>query len=402
MRYFKDKKLVQTEEIKNLKEKLVKIRRAIHAYPETGFEEEKTAELIIKELEKLGIKYKKGVAKTGVVGFIEGKFPGPTVALRADMDALNLQEETDVPYASKRPGIMHACGHDGHVAMLIGAAELLMKREFAGNVKLFFQPAEEGPGGAEVMIEEGVLNEPSVKAIIAGHLNSSREAGIIGVTPGQTNAASDELKITLFGKGGHAARPNEGKDTIVMAAEAIVSLQKIVSRMTSPLDPVVLTIGKIRGGSRHNIIASKVVMEGTIRSLSPEVKEAMPELIKKVLKGVTDMWGGRFEMEIGKSYPSLFCDKRVVNVIQKAASRVVGEENVIGDYPPTMGGEDFAFFTQKVPGAMFRLGGGGPDYKYTLHHPKFDFNEDALVIGSAVMAEGVLELLEEDWVKEDS
>ncbi len=397
MNYFKER-ILSPEKFKSLRDKVVKIRREIHSYPEPGFEENRTSALIVKELEKLGISYRTGIAKTGVMGIIEGKSPGPAIALRADMDALSLQEETGASYASKRPGFMHACGHDGHVAILLGAATLLMEREFSGTIKLIFQPAEEGPGGADLMIKEGVLEDPPVKAALATHLNSSRKVGEIGVTTGLTHAATDEIYIALRGEGGHAARPHEGKDTIVMAAEAIIALQRIISRQKDPLEPVVLTIGTIKGGSRYNILADKVELTGTLRSLSMNTREHVQKLIKSTLEGVTGMWGGSFELKFEKSYPSVMCDGRVAEVVAKTAKRILGEENVNSNCPLTMGGEDFAFFTQKVPGVMFRLGGGGPDYKYTIHHPKFDFDEDALVVGSVLMTECALEILKEDWL----
>lgn len=382
---------------KLLKAKLVNIRREIHSFPEPGFMEEKTSALIQEELKKIGINFKAGIAKTGITGLIEGSKDGPVVALRADMDCLTIQEETGAPYASKRSGLMHACGHDGHVACLLGAAMLLKEEDFAGKVKLIFQPAEEGPGGAEVMIEEGVLKDPPVKAIIAAHLTPTIDVGKIGITAGQTHAATIEIKIIMEGKGGHAAYPHKGVDAIAMAAEAIVSMQKIISRQIDPFEPAVLTIGTIKGGSRHNILAHKVEMEGTIRCFSNKTVELIPELLKQTLDGVVKTWGGAYEVDFIKSYPPVICDPDVVDTIKAAGEKLLGKDNIVMNYSPTMGGEDFSFFTQNIPGAMFRLGCGGPAYKHNLHHPEFDFDEDALVTGSAVLAEGALEML--NWLK---
>ena len=387
-------KLIKKAE--KLNEYMREIRRKIHSYPEPGFEEVKTASLIAKELKEMGVEFKTGIAKTGVTALIKGNSPGPTVGIRADMDALSMKEETGAAYASTRPGFMHACGHDGHVACLLGTAKLLKEENFSGNIKLIFQPAEEGPGGASVMIEEGVLKDPPLEAIIAAHLDPEIEKGKIAVCYGQMYAACTEIAITINGEGGHAASPHRGKDAICMASEAIISLQKIVSRQINPFEPVVITIGTIKGGSRYNILAHRVVMEGTVRCFNRETNKTIAELMKNILDGVVMGWQGTYNLEFKESYPPLINDNRVVEIIEKAGEKLIGSENIHRNYPPNNGGEDFSFFTNLVPGAMFIIGTGEPDFSYQLHHPKFDFNEDALITGSAVMAGSALDLLKCD------
>lgn len=383
------------EKIKNVSNQifpsLVKLRRELHQYPEVAFNEFMTSDKITKELKKLGLEVKRGIAKTGLVGVLNGKNKGKTLALRADMDALPVLEQTNFPYKSKNIGVMHACGHDVHMACLIGAAKILnrLKDELPGKVKFIFQPSEEvTPGGAKPMIEEGVLKNPDVSGIFALHCDSAVPVGKIGVREGPTMAHADNFDITIIGKGGHGARPHDGVDAIVVASQVIQSLQTIVSRKINPLEPVVISVGTIEGGYARNIICDKVVLEGTARTLNREIARKIPSLLKEIVSGITKSAGASFQLNYYGGYPILINHPGATKLARMSISKLYGKGAVVEIEKPVMGGEDFAYFLQKVPGSFLRLGIRNPkkDAIYPWHHPKFAVDEDAIKIGSAVLA----------------
>ncbi len=377
---------------------LVKLRRKFHEYPETSFEEFKTSQMIATELKKLGLKVKTGIAKTGVVGLLQSGKKGKTIALRADMDALPVQEQTNLPYASKNNGRMHACGHDAHMTCVIGAAIILgkLKDSLEGNVKFVFQPSEEvAPGGAVGMIRAGVFSNPKVSSIFALHCDSNIRVGKVGVKNGIMMAYADDFDITIIGKGGHGARPQDGVDAILVAGQIITSLQAIVSRRINPLDPAVVSIGIIEGGKARNIICDKVVLKGTIRSLEEKIARELPILAKQIVSGIAGSCGADFKFSYQKGYPVLINNPDATNIARNVIRNLYTQQSIHEIEKPMMGGEDFARFLQKVPGTMIRLGIRNEKIGAVRpwHHPKFTLDERALAIGSAVLAGCVLESL---------
>lgn len=373
-------------EVKRLGEKylqhMINLRETIHMYPEDGFSEFTTSKIIIEELDKLGIKVQKNVAKTGVVGLIEGKYPGKTVLLRADMDALKIQEQADVEYKSKIDGMMHACGHDGHVAGLLGAAMILneLKDNLHGNVKLVFQPAEEREGGALPMIEEGVLENPKVDAAFAAHLWGYLNEGEVHLKEGAMMASPDIFNIKVIGKGGHGAVPQEAIDPIVITCQIVNSLQTIVSRKINPLDPVVITCGRIQGGDCHNVIPNEVELEGTIRTFNEETRNWVPKVMEDLIRGITTSQGAAYEFKYEPKYPALINDKYMTSFAKESLKKVVGEENVFDLKEPNMGGEDFAYFAQKVPSAFIFVGIANNKSEPVIHHNPY-FKWDSKNVG---------------------
>ena len=373
-------------EVKRLGEKylqhMINLRETIHMYPEDGFSEFTTSKIIIEELEKLGIKVQKNVAKTGVVGLIEGKYPGKTVLLRADMDALKIQEQADVEYKSKIDGMMHACGHDGHVAGLLGAAMILneLKDNLHGNVKLVFQPAEERDGGALPMIEEGVLENPKVDAAFAAHLWGYLNEGEVHLKEGPMMASPDIFNIKVIGKGGHGAVPQKSIDPIVITCQIVNSLQTIVSRKINPLDPVVITCGRIQGGDCHNVIPNEVELEGTIRTFNEETRNWVPKVMEDLIRGITTSQGAAYEFKYEPKYPALINDKYMTSFAKESLKKVVGEENVFDLKEPNMGGEDFAYFAQKVPSAFIFVGIANNKSEPVIHHNPY-FKWDSKNVG---------------------
>ena len=373
-------------EVKRLGEKylqhMINLRETIHMYPEDGFSEFTTSKIIIEELEKLGIKVQKNVAKTGVVGLIEGKYPGKTVLLRADMDALKIQEQADVEYKSKIDGMMHACGHDGHVAGLLGAAMILneLKDNLHGNVKLVFQPAGERDGGALPMIEEGVLENPKVDAAFAAHLWGYLNEGEVHLKEGPMMASPDIFNIKVIGKGGHGAVPQESIDPIVITCQIVNSLQTIVSRKINPLDPVVITCGRIQGGDCHNVIPNEVELEGTIRTFNEETRNWVPKVMEDLIRGITTSQGAAYEFKYEPKYPALINDKYMTSFAKESLKKVVGEENVFDLKEPNMGGEDFAYFAQKVPSAFIFVGIANNKSEPVIHHNPY-FKWDSKNVG---------------------
>lgn len=373
-------------EVKRLGEKYLKqmidLRETIHMYPEDGFSEFKTSEIIITELEKLGIKVQKNVAKTGVVGLIEGNYPGKTVLLRADMDALKIQEQADVEYKSKIDGMMHACGHDGHVAGLLGAAMILneLRDKLHGNVKLVFQPAEEREGGARPMIEEGVLENPKVDAAFGAHLWGYLKEGEVHLKEGAMMAAPDIFNIKVIGKGGHGALPQESVDPIVITCQIVNALQTVVSRRINPLDPVVVTCGKIQGGENFNVIPDEVELEGTIRTFKEETRNLVPRIMEDLVRGITTSQGATYKFEYKANYPALINDKYMTNFAKESLKKIVGVSNVKDLKEPNMGGEDFAYFAQKVPSAFMFIGIAKNESEPVIHHNPY-FKWDSKYVG---------------------
>jgi amidohydrolase len=385
-----------------LKDKLIHIRRDIHMHPELGNREVRTARLVAEHLKSLGLDVKTGVAKTGVVGLLKGAKPGPTVAVRVDMDALPIQELNDVPYKSQNPGVKHACGHDVHTTVGLGTAEVLagLRDKLSGTVKFIFQPAEEGPptgeeGGARLMVQEGVLENPKVEAIFGIHDMPTIDVGTIGYNYGPTMASSDEFEIVITGKKVHAAYPHAGIDPIPIAAQVVSALQTVVSRQIDAREPAVLSVGIIEGGNRFNIIADKVRLVGTVRTLNAEVRKQIPERMERIVKGITESYGATYTFNYRDWAPVTYNDPELTKKAVSAIERLVGAKNVIVPRPQ-MGAEDFAYFAEKVPGFYFLLGvrNEKKGFVHMIHTEYFDVDEDAIPLGVKVMSGVVWDYLE--------
>lgn len=380
---------------RRLQNQIVTIRREIHMHPELGNSEFRTAKLVEKVLRSLRIPSRR-VGATGVVARITGAGRGSglrCIALRADMDALPLAENGKKSYRSRNRGVMHACGHDAHVAMLLGAALLLSgKRSLPGTVKLFFQPNEEGAGGARSLIKGGAMKSPKVDAIVGLHVNPRLPSGSIGIKDGPLMAAVDRLTIRIRGRGGHAAYPHEGRDAISIASEAVQALQTVASRKVDPLEPFVLTIGTFNGGSRYNILAEEVVMTGTVRTLSEKVHRQAPGLISQVLDGVCQAHGGVCRLDYQRLGSVLSNSKSVADLSRRTAIRLFGRRKVVDLTRASMGGEDFSEYLRHSPGCFIYIGTGNRSLGTTVpwHHPGFDIDESALPTGAKLLA-GVAE-----------
>ncbi len=376
---------------------LTRVRREFHQYPELGNEEYYTCRKIAGYLEDSKIEYFRGVAGTGVVGIIRGKKGGKTVALRADMDALPIEDAKNVSYKSRVKGKMHACGHDAHMTILLGAARILkeMQDEFSGNVKLFFQPAEETAGGAKNMIEEGVMENPHVDVVLGLHVNPEIPAGSIGVKYGQMNAASDVLTINIYGYSGHGAYPHTATDAITAAAQVITALQTIVSRNVDPRDAAVISLGTIRGGYISNIIADKVEITGILRTLSPVTRKEILRRLEDLVQHVAAGLGARGEVLREEGYPPLINTDQFVDFIRGNAEELLGKEKVHILTEASLGVEDFAYFLERAPGAFFALGCSCKEKGiiHGLHSKYFDIYEDCLSIGVALQVKNVLSIL---------
>ena len=367
-----------------MKDWLIEIRRKIHMHPELGFEEVETSKLVSEWLERFGLQVKRGWAKTGVVGLFQGRKPGKTAAIRADMDALPMEEANRVPYASQMKGKMHACGHDAHVAILLGVARFFsaIPDQVKGNIKWIFQPAEEGGGGGRVMVEEGVLENPKVDAIFGAHVFPFLPVGKVGVYEHEGLAAADQFTLKIIGKGGHAASPHVTKDPILTAGHLITQIHSIVSRNINPLDSGVITIGKVRGGTASNIIPDEVELLGTVRSLSPQVREELKSRIEQVIQGVVRSFGMECRLDYEYGYPVLINDPEMSKLVASACSKGIGKENV-EVLKPSMGAEDFAYYLEKVPGSFFRLGCRNEEkgIVHPFHSSLFDIDEEVLPFG---------------------
>jgi amidohydrolase len=371
---------------------VVKMRRHLHAHPELSYEEVETGKYVAQKLAELGIPHVHGVAENGVVGLIEGRNPSKKiVALRADMDALPITEANDVPYKSTVDGKMHACGHDAHTSSLLGVARILneLKHEFEGTIKLIFQPAEEKtPGGASIMIAEGVLENPNPLSIIGQHVHPPLEAGKVGLKGGIYMASSDELYLTIKGTGGHGAMPQECVDPILIAAHIITALQQIVSRNADPSLPTVLTLGKINSvGGATNVIPDAVKIEGTFRTLNETWRAEAQRRMRKMAEGIAESMGGSCEFVVEKGYPVLFNDEALTKKIKGFMVEYCGSENVV-DLPMRMTSEDFAYYSQKMPACFYRLGTGNRAKGITsgLHTDTFNIEESSLELSIGLMA----------------
>lgn len=384
----KDKILKKSQEIK---EELIRIRRDIHSHPELGLEENRTASIVADKLRLLGLDVQQNIGVTGVIGVLKGKYEGKTVMLRSDMDCLKVEELNDVEYKSQYPGKMHACGHDAHTTWLLGAAMILseLKDELHGNVKFLFQPAEEGIGGAERMINDNAMENPKVDAAIGAHVWPSVEAGKIGIKYGPMMAAADEFELTIRGKGSHAAEPHRSIDPISVAVQIYTGFQTILSRRINPIEPAVVTVSMFNAGLTHNVISEKAELAGTIRTLNNKMRDKIPYMIETMVKGITEANDADFEFKYLKKYPPVINNDKMVSLVEKAGKEILGNENVVRLENPTMGGEDFSYFQQKVPGAFFIVGTYNKEkgLEKSLHSPHFNIDEDILNKAAAVMAE---------------
>ncbi|MEM1394494.1 MAG: M20 family metallopeptidase [Cyanobacteria bacterium P01_H01_bin.150] len=379
-------------DIRSIHPQIIEWRRIIHQKPELAFKEEITSQFVSQKLQEWGIEHQTGIAKTGVVAIIKGnkktqlnKSNNRVLAIRADMDALPVQELNEVSYKSQHEGIMHACGHDGHTAVALGTAYYLQQHRdsFSGTVKIIFQPAEEGPGGAKPMIEAGVLKNPDVDAIIGLHLWNNLPVGTVGVRGGALMAAVESFRCTILGKGGHGAMPHQTVDSVVVAAQIVNSLQTIVSRNVSPIDSAVVTVGELHAGTKGNIIADTARMSGTVRYFNPEFEGFIQERLEQIIAGICQINNANYDLEYWGLYPPTINDVGMAELVRSVAEEVV--ETPLGVVPEcqTMGGEDMSYFLQEVPGCYFFLGSANPkkDLAYPHHHPRFDFDETALAMG---------------------
>ncbi|WZL74472.1 M20 family metallopeptidase [Clostridiaceae bacterium 35-E11] len=371
------------QEVKDLKEEIVNIRRTLHQIPEVGFEEIKTSTFIISKLKEYGIKSYTHIAKTGIVGYLEGHIGKKTIAFRADMDALTIEEKTDLPYPSKHKGMMHACGHDAHMAILLGFAKFLCKnkKNLKDNIVLVFQPAEEGPGGAQPMIEEGIVEKFHIDQIVGLHVFPEVEEGKIGCRSGAMMAQTGEFDIKICGQSGHGAIPQNAKDAIVIAGNLISTYQTIISRNINPMEGAVLTIGKMWGGERRNIIAGEVVLEGTLRAFQESTYNKIKTRMQEVVKGLETIYHCSIDVVFRDMYPAVVNDEKLVHTLVEA----IGKNNM--DWiEPQMIAEDFSYFQQKIPGLFFFLGIKNKEkgYIHSLHNCQFIFDEDVLLTGVQV------------------
>jgi amidohydrolase len=377
------------------------LRRDFHRHPELGFREFRTGGIVAKELESLGIEVTKGVGKTGVVGLLEGTKVGPTLLLRFDMDALPILEETGAEYASQNEGVMHACGHDGHTAIGLTVAKILHahRDQLNGTIKFCFQPSEEGSngeetGGAEVMMRDGLLESPKVDMSLALHIWNEKPLGWLGVTKGPVMAGGDIFDVRIIGRGGHGAIPDMTVDPVVAAANIVSALQTIVARNVSPLETAVVSVTSIHGGTAFNVIPPEVKLEGTLRSFDTGVRQRVIERFEQIARGVGEGMECQVEVNIKRITPPLVNNESITSRVQETAQRVLSESKLDTGYQ-TMTAEDMAYMQEKVPGCFFFVGSNDKarHLDYGHHHPKFDFNEEALIRGSALMAAAAMDLL---------
>lgn len=383
-------------EAEALRKQLVSWRRDFHRHPELALQEHRSAGIVAEELQELGYVVETGIAKTGVVALLEGDAPGPVVMVRFDMDALPIPEANETDYVSQNPGVMHGCGHDGHMAIGLGLATLMARHRenLSGTLKLVFQPGEEGGDGAKMMVDEGVLESPRPDVALIGHLWNEKTVGTVNVTSGAVMAAAEKWACTVQGKGGHGALPHQTIDPIVAASHVVTALQTVVSRNVSPLETAVVTVGSFQGGDAFNVIPDRVDLTGTIRTYDPDVREDVLRRVTEVTEHAAAACGATVDLEINHLTPAVVNDPQVVEVVREAAEAVVGSQNV-GSGERTMGSEDAAYFTQQVPGCYFFVGSANPERGLDAphHNPHFDFDEDALPIAVAVMAKAVVHYL---------
>ena len=378
--------------IREITPALVALRHELHEHPELGYQEVETSRRVLERLEKLpGLTIRRNVAQTGIVATLNADRPGACVALRADMDCLPIQEETGKPYASKHAGRMHACGHDGHTTCLVGAATILsqMRDSLAGPVRFIFQPAEEGGAGARKMCEEGALENPRVDAIFALHGWPLMQLGTVGCRAGASLASTNGFTINVHGVAAHAAYPHKGIDPVVIGSHIVLALQSIVSRNVDPIDSVVVTVGIFQSGTAVNIIPPTALIRGTIRTLNPQTREFAKQRVRQVVERTAEVFGGRAEIDIQEGYPVTMNDRRAAEFVARVAGDVLGSASVDSDVPPSLGGEDFAYYAERIPGAFWRLGVrpvGAATYP-NLHQPTYDFPDDAIPVGVRIHCE---------------
>jgi amidohydrolase len=382
------KKLVREHE-----ERIVGIRRELHQIPEPAYTEKKTSAAVAERLKEAGMEVLTEIARYGVVGLLRTGRPGPTLMIRADMDALPVAEQTGLPFSSTHPGAMHACGHDAHMAMVLGAALVLreMKDSLKGNIKLIFQPAEEGPGGAKPMIEEGVMENPKVDYAVGCHLWPGSPEGTVGVKAGTIMAAMNRFDIRIIGSEGHGAMPHLCVDALEVGTQVVNALQRIVSRHMNPLKPTVVSVGSFHAGKAFNIIAGEAELSGTTRTFDLEVWNSWESRMRKILEGVCDSMGARFELKFEFGYPPTTNDPFMADLVRRCAGEVVGPNKVF-EPEPTMGGEDMSYFLQRAKGCYFFLSVGRPGGA-PLHNARFDFNEKVLLLGVETYCRIAQELL---------
>jgi len=372
---------------------IIKTRRDLHRIPEPAFTEKKTSAYVAEILQQEGLKVETGIAQYGVVGLMEMDQPGKTLLIRADMDALPITEETGLDFASTHVGAMHACGHDGHMTMALAAVKVLnqMKSELKGTIKFVFRPAEEGPGGAKPMIEAGVMENPKVDYSLGCHVWPVHPEGTLGVKAGPMMAATDRFDLKIIGQGGHGAMPHQCVDALEVGTQVINALQRLVSRQINPLYPAVVTVGQFQAGTGFNIIPGIAEMSGTTRTFDRATWQAWPKRMEKIIRGVCESMGAKYQLKYAQGYPPLVNDEEMANIIRKCAVDVVGPDHIV-EPEPTMGGEDMAFFLEKSKGCFFFLG-IGREGSAPIHNPKFDFDEDVLPTGVAMYCRAALELL---------
>lgn len=368
--------------------RLIEIRRHLHSHPELSGQEYKTAAYVSGVMSSCGLRVQELVGKTGVVAELEGDTSQPLLAIRADMDALPIAERTDLAFASSQSGIMHACGHDVHTTVGLGTAMILsqLAAEQRGHLRFLFQPAEETAQGARWMIEDGVMQD--VAAVMSLHTYPSIRAGTIGIRYGALTAAADDIEIVILGESGHGARPHEAVDAIWIAAQVVTTLQQSISRTQNPLHPLVLTIGQISGGRASNVIADRVTLLGTVRSLHPDTRSRLPQWIERIVAGVCDPYGAKYEINYRRGVPSVINDPNLTQITEQCAEEAFGRDRVELIYEPSLGAEDFSLYLEHAPGTMFRLGVGFADRatNYPLHHPKFEVDEAAIYTGVVTLA----------------
>jgi len=372
-------------QVQDLQPDLVKIRRHIHAHPELSGQEQQTAAFVAGALYQLGFDVREGVGGAGIVADLGGG-PGPCIGLRVDMDALPIEERTGLPFASRRQGLMHACGHDIHTTVGIGVAHLMapLARRLPGTLRLLFQPAEEIAQGASWMVRAGALE--GLDALFGVHVHPPLAVGKVGVRAGTFTATADELIVEILGESGHGARPHEALDAIWIASQVVTGLQEAVSRRMDPLHPVVISFGQVQGGCAFNVIADRVLLKGTVRCLHPDTHQLLSSWIEGVVQGIVGIHGARSHVSLRAITPSVFNDVNQTRCLEKAARAVLGDDNVEYLAQPSLGAEDFAEMLKHVPGCMFRLGVAGPEGCYPLHHGCFNPDEGAIATGVEVLA----------------
>lgn len=377
-------------------QELVEIRRDFHMHPELSENEYRTSNKISEYLASWGIEHER-IAQTGITAIIRGKKDGKTVGARADIDALPLTEDNELEFKSINDGVMHACGHDVHTTIHLGVARILkeMEDELEGNIKIFFQPAEETVGGADRMIKEGCLKNPDVDSVVALHLMPYMDVGEVELKYGKLNAATNEFSITIKGVSSHAAYPEKSVDAIVIAGHMITSLQSLVSRNISSLEQVVLTIGQISGGTKNNIIAGEVIMSGTMRTLDPDIRIYAKKRVQEIVEDTAKLFGGSASIEFEEGYPALINDNAIVDILKKTAETMLGEENVHLKEFPSMGADDFSFFCEATKGAYYNLGSGNKTKGWTspIHNEKFMVDENCIKTGVILQTKTLIELL---------